>query len=58
MRLYVQHPGRTGTIGADIHLTDMLTADRLTPSLIEEEERHQPAPDGPHCDLLVDLTAW
>ncbi|MFK4227967.1 hypothetical protein ACI2LP_33640, partial [Streptomyces sp. NPDC019890] len=59
MRLYLQQPGRTGIIGADIHLTDMLTALIASlPSLIEEEERHQPAPDDPHCDLLVDLTGW
>ncbi|MFJ6748496.1 MULTISPECIES: hypothetical protein [unclassified Streptomyces] len=46
-------------IGADIHLADMLTALIATlPSLIEEEERHQPAPDDPHCDVLVDLTGW
>ncbi|MFF8785059.1 hypothetical protein [Streptomyces sp. NPDC015125] len=58
MRLYVQPPGHTGLIGADIRLTDMLTAlISSLPSLIEEEP-HQPAPDDPHCDLLVDLTGW
>lgn len=59
MRLYVQPPGRTRIIGADIRLTDMLTGlIAALPTLIEEEERHQPAPDDPHCDLLVDLTGW
>ncbi|MEU9488958.1 hypothetical protein AB0D83_35890 [Streptomyces decoyicus] len=59
LRLYVQQPGGTGIIGADIHLTDELTALIASlPSLVEEEERHQPAPDDPHCDLVVDLTDW
>ncbi|MER0484911.1 hypothetical protein ABR737_42445 [Streptomyces sp. Edi2] len=59
MRLYVQPRARTGIIGADIRLTDMLTGlIAALPTLIEEEERHQPAPDDPHCDLLVDLTGW
>ncbi|WP_200307696.1 hypothetical protein [Streptomyces adelaidensis] len=59
LRLYVRRPDSTGIIGADIHLTDTLTALIASlPSLIEEEERHRPAPDDPHCDLLVDLTAW
>ena len=59
LRLYVQRRGHAGIIGADIHLADMLTALIATlPSLIEEEERHQPAPDDPHCDVLVDLTGW
>ncbi|WP_326609789.1 hypothetical protein OIE62_33745 [Streptomyces scopuliridis] len=57
MRLYVQHPDCSGLIGVDIHLTDTLTALTASlPSLIEETERHQPAPDDPHCDLIVDLT--
>ncbi|WP_030987659.1 hypothetical protein [Streptomyces sp. NRRL S-1813] len=59
LRLYVQHPGGNGIIGADIHLADMLTALIASlPSLVREEERHQPAPDDPHCDALVDLTGW
>ena len=59
LRLYVQHPGGDGIIGADIHLADMLTALIASlPSLVREEERHQPARDDPHCDLLVDLTGW
>ncbi|WP_326623283.1 hypothetical protein OG863_40165 [Streptomyces decoyicus] len=59
LRLYVQDPGGTGIIGADIHLADILTALIASlPSLVREEERHQPAPDDPHCDLLVDLTGW
>ncbi|WP_406203936.1 hypothetical protein [Streptomyces decoyicus] len=59
LRLYVQDPGGDGIIGADIHLADMLTALIASlPSLVREEERHQPAPDDPHCDLLVDLTGW
>ncbi|MEW2439467.1 hypothetical protein AB0952_35890 [Streptomyces caniferus] len=59
LRLYVRHPDGTGIIGADIHLTDALTAlNASLPSLVEEEERHQPAPDDPHCDLVVDLTDW
>ncbi|WP_431043081.1 hypothetical protein ACQUSR_15100 [Streptomyces sp. P1-3] len=59
MRLYVQHPGHSGIIGADIRLTDTLTALIASiPSLIEEEQYHQPASDDPHCELLVDLTGW
>ncbi|MEU8786284.1 hypothetical protein [Streptomyces sp. NPDC048637] len=59
LRLYVQHPGRTGIIGADIRLAETLTAlIAALPSLVKEEERHQPAPDDPHCDAVVDLTSW
>ncbi|MEU6096414.1 hypothetical protein [Streptomyces sp. NPDC047079] len=59
LRLYVQRPGHSGIIGADIRLTDTPTALIASlPTLIEEEERHQPAPDDPHCDVLVDLTDW
>ncbi|MFE7835033.1 hypothetical protein ACFU53_02835 [Streptomyces sp. NPDC057474] len=59
LRLYVRHPDGTGIIGADIRPADTLTALIASlPSLVEEEERHRPAPDDPHCDLLVDLTDW
>ncbi|WFB05700.1 hypothetical protein LRS74_00720 [Streptomyces sp. LX-29] len=59
MRLYVQRPDRPGIIGADIRLTCTPTALIASiPSLVEEEERHRPAADDPHCDLLVDLTDW
>ncbi|WP_326575740.1 hypothetical protein OG889_09955 [Streptomyces sp. NBC_00481] len=59
LRLYVRHPDGTGVIGADIRLTDALTALIASlPSLVEEEQRHRPSPDDPHCDLLVDLTDW
>ncbi|MEU8998848.1 hypothetical protein AB0C95_29165 [Streptomyces caniferus] len=57
LRLYVQHPGGDGIIGAAIHLADMLTALIASlPSLARKAERYQPAPDDPHCVLLVDLT--
>ncbi|MGV9244524.1 hypothetical protein [Streptomyces sp. NPDC003710] len=55
----MQRPGRSGIIGADIRLTDTPTAlIAPLPTLIEEEQRRRPAPDDPHCDLLVDLTDW
>ncbi|MEU6366166.1 hypothetical protein ABZ876_10485 [Streptomyces sp. NPDC046931] len=57
LRLYVRRPGRSGVIGADIRLTDTPTALIASlPALIEEDGRHQPAADDPHCDPLVDLT--
>ncbi|MEW2437820.1 hypothetical protein AB0952_27330 [Streptomyces caniferus] len=53
----MQHPGGDGIIGAAIHLADMLTALIASlPSLARKAERYQPAPDDPHCVLLVDLT--
>ncbi|WP_158812347.1 hypothetical protein [Streptomyces fulvoviolaceus] len=59
MRLYVQRPDRPGIIGADIRLTDTSTALIASlATLIEEEQYQHPAPDDPHCDLLVDLTDW
>ena len=59
MRLYVRHPDGPGLVGVDIRLSDETTALTASiPSLIEEEERHQPALDDPHCDVLVDLTDW
>jgi len=59
MRLYVQRPDQSGIIGADIRLTDTLTALVASLSnLIGEEQYQQPAPDDPHCDLLADLTHW
>ncbi|MGW4238152.1 hypothetical protein ACWEJP_15170 [Streptomyces sp. NPDC004749] len=59
MRLYVRRADGAGLAGVDIRLTGETTA--LTASLsslIEEEERHRPAPDDPHCEVLVDLTNW
>ncbi|TVL87788.1 hypothetical protein [Streptomyces sp. SAJ15] len=59
LRLYVQPPGHSDIVGADIRLTSTPTALIASlPTLIEEAERHQPAPDDPHCDLSVDLTNW
>ncbi|MEW2260408.1 hypothetical protein [Streptomyces sp. NPDC047869] len=60
IRLYVQRPDRPGIIGVDIRLTGTPTTALLTslPSLVEEEQYRRPAPDDPHCDLLVDLTDW
>jgi hypothetical protein len=59
LRLYVQRPDQPGIIGADIRLTGATTAlIAALPSLIEEDQHQQPAPDDPHCDLLVDLTDW
>lgn len=59
MRLYVQRPDRPGIIGADIRLTGTSTALIASlPTLVEEEQYQHPAPDDPHCDLLVDLTDW
>lgn len=59
MRFYVRHPDGAGIVGVDIRLSDETTALTASiPSLIEEEERHRPALDDPHCDVLVDLTDW
>ncbi|MBD9728020.1 hypothetical protein [Streptomyces caniscabiei] len=59
LRLYVRHPDGTRVIGADIRPADTLTVlISALPSLVEEDERHRPSPDDPHCDLLVDLTDW
>nr|WSZ98290.1 hypothetical protein OH820_23785 [Streptomyces sp. NBC_00857] len=59
MRFYVRHPDGAGIVGVDIRLSDETTALTASiPSLIEEEERHQPALDDPHCNVLVDLTDW
>ncbi|MEV0186356.1 hypothetical protein AB0I54_45140 [Streptomyces sp. NPDC050625] len=59
MRLYVQRPDRPGIIGADVRLSNARTAlIGSIPTLVREEQHQQPAPDDPHCDLLVDLTDW
>ncbi|WP_060886991.1 hypothetical protein [Streptomyces caniscabiei] len=59
LRLYVRHPDGTRVIGTDIRPADAVTAlVSALPSLVEEDERHRPSPDDPHCDLLVDLTDW
>ncbi|MFG2296478.1 hypothetical protein [Streptomyces sp. NPDC048603] len=59
LRLYVQRPDHPGTIGVDIRCTGTPTALTASlPALIEEEQYHQPSPDDPHCDFLVDLTDW
>ncbi|MEU8851934.1 hypothetical protein AB0C70_38210 [Streptomyces sp. NPDC048564] len=59
LRLYVQRPEQPGVIGVDILLTGPLTALIASlPTLIDEEQYQQPAPDDPHCDLLADLTNW
>ncbi|MEV6192732.1 hypothetical protein AB0M19_10015 [Streptomyces sp. NPDC051920] len=58
LRLYVQRADRPGVIGADIRLTEIPATALIAslPSLVEEEQYRRPAPDDPHCDLLVDLT--
>ncbi|MFE2537543.1 hypothetical protein [Streptomyces sp. NPDC059371] len=58
LRLYVQRPDRPGIIGADIRLTETPHTALIAsvPSLLGEEQYQRPAPDDPHCDLLVDLT--
>ncbi|MEU8034384.1 hypothetical protein AB0C13_38400 [Streptomyces sp. NPDC049099] len=49
----------SGYPGVDTRLTSLPTALIASlPTLIQEGECHQPAPDDPHCDLLVDLTDW
>ncbi|MET8448769.1 hypothetical protein [Streptomyces sp. NPDC005209] len=56
MRLYVQRPG---IIGADVRLSHTRTALLGSiPTLVREKQHRRPAPDDPHCDLLVDLTDW
>ncbi|MGD1222179.1 hypothetical protein AB9Q10_27595 [Streptomyces krungchingensis] len=60
LRLYVQRPDDPGILGADIRLAETpptaLIASLAT--LVRDEQYHRPAPDDPHCDLLVDLTHW
>ncbi|MFF0142185.1 hypothetical protein ACFYRN_37765 [Streptomyces sp. NPDC005227] len=60
LRLYLQRTDRPGIIGADIRLTETPATALIASlaSLVEEEQHRQPAPDDPHCDLLVDLTTW
>lgn len=60
LRLYVRRPDRPGILGADIRLTATPATALLAslPSLVGEEQYRRPAPDDPHCDLLVDLTNW
>jgi hypothetical protein len=61
LRLYVQRTDRPGVIGADIRLTETPATALIAslPSFVEEEQYRRPAPDDPHCDLLVDLTgSW
>lgn len=59
MRLYVQRSDRPGIIGADIRLAQTSTALIASLSTLIEEVQYQlPAPEDPHCDLLVDLTDW
>ncbi|MFF3617199.1 hypothetical protein [Streptomyces sp. NPDC002580] len=60
LRLYVQRTDRPGIIGADIRLTETPATTLIAslPSLVGEERKQRPAPDDPHCDLLVDLTTW
>ncbi|MEU0785369.1 hypothetical protein ABZ341_27785 [Streptomyces sp. NPDC006173] len=60
LRLYVQRTDRPGIIGGDIRLTETPATALIASlaSLAEEEQYRQPAPDDPHCDLLVDLTDW
>ncbi|MFD7678666.1 hypothetical protein [Streptomyces sp. NPDC060187] len=60
LRLYLQRTDRPGIIGADIRLTETPDTALIASlaSLVEEEQYREPAPDDPHCDLLVDLTNW
>ncbi|WP_445284220.1 hypothetical protein [Streptomyces sp. DSM 118148] len=60
LRLYVQRPDRPGIIGVDIRLTGTPTTALLAslPSLTGEAQYQRPAPEDPHCHLLVDLTNW
>jgi len=60
LRLYVQRSDRPGVIGADIRLAETPATALIAslPSLVEEERYRRPAPEDPHCDLLVDLTDW
>ncbi|WP_143074891.1 hypothetical protein [Streptomyces mangrovisoli] len=58
LRLYVRRPDRPGVIGVDVRVvgpppTALVAA---LPSLVAQERHRRPAPDDPHCDLLVDLT--
>ncbi|MFD7874672.1 hypothetical protein ACFV5G_11280 [Streptomyces sp. NPDC059766] len=60
LRLYVQRPDRPGVIGVDIRLTEAPATALLASvgGLLGEQQYRRPAPDDPHCDLLVDLTDW
>jgi hypothetical protein len=59
LRLYFDTLDHPGVIAADVRPTRPLTAlIAAIPSLVREEERFQTDPNDPHCDHLVDLTAW
>ncbi|MFE4701140.1 hypothetical protein ACFRIC_29185 [Streptomyces sp. NPDC056738] len=60
LRLYVQRPDRPGIVGVDVRPagTPHTALIASVPSLLGEEQYRRPAPDDPHCDLLVDLTGW
>jgi hypothetical protein len=57
LRLYVLDTDHPAVIGVDLSLSHAMTAITASvPTLVRDEERHRPAPDDPHCDVLVDLT--
>ncbi|MFE2584928.1 hypothetical protein [Streptomyces sp. NPDC059378] len=60
LRLYVQRPDRPGVIGVDIRPAEAPATALLASmaGLLGEQQYQRPAPDDPHCDLLVDLTGW
>ncbi|WP_405916880.1 hypothetical protein [Streptomyces sp. NBC_00728] len=60
LRLYARRPDLPGVVGVDVRLTETPAIALIAslPTLVEDEQYHRPAPEDPHCDLLVDLTDW
>lgn len=59
LRLYVQRQEQPGIIGVDVHLGNAgpaVTGSIM--SLLEERQYQHPAGDDPHCEYILDLTAW
>ncbi|WP_460120394.1 hypothetical protein [Streptomyces phaeofaciens] len=60
MRLYFRSPERDRTYGVDVLIGNTgpgLLAALDSPSFLANEYLHQPS-DDPHCDVIVDLTAY
>lgn len=60
MRLYFRSPERDRTYGVDVLAGNTgpgLLGALESPSFLANEYLHQPS-DDPHCDVIVDLTAY
>jgi len=60
MRLYFRSPERDRTYGVDVpisHTGPGLLGALASPAYLANEHLHQPS-DDPHCDVIVDCTAY